>query len=298
MSELESREAALTPDDIASVLRICSPEGVLVGGQALAHWVDWLGVPVPATLASGITTDVDFLGNAQLAKRLGRGLGWKTWIPSLDDATTQIAKVTHAAPDGSVKQVDFLSGIVGLQTRAILKRAAQLEVEGIGTVTLLHPADVLESRVANLRYIPGKRTPAGLAQCRLAIDMVAAYIRSLVKSDGERVGLKVLERVVDIAGDYPGLVVFVLYGIDVLAAAPLDAFPNVPELHRVRWPQVQAALGRERAALAKVAGRVSESRRAGASPAKKKRKRAVPGKGSTESRGATSRRGSGAPRRR
>lgn len=271
MNEPEVREAPLAPDDVASVLRLCSPEGVLVGGQALALWVDWLGVPVPPALTAGITTDVDFIGNAQLAKRLGRGLGWKTWIPSLDDVTIQIAKVTKTGPDGWVKQVDFLSGIVGLPTRAILKRVAQLEVDGVGTVTLLHPADVLESRVANLRFIPGKRTPAGLAQCRLAIEMVAAYIRREIRTHGVRAGLKLLERVVDIAEDYPGLVVYVLYGIDVLGAVPLDAFDDARELHDKRWPQVQAELGRQRAALAKLAGRVSEGPQAEDSTAKRPR---------------------------
>ncbi|HEX2494870.1 MAG TPA: hypothetical protein VHK24_13950, partial [Steroidobacter sp.] len=49
-----------------------------------------------------------------------------------------------------IKQVDFLSGIVGLDTEAIRNRASQLTLADGTTVQLLHPLDVLESRLRNL----------------------------------------------------------------------------------------------------------------------------------------------------
>ena len=64
MTEAQEREAPLRADDVASILRLCSPDGLLVGGQALAFWVDRLAVPRPAVLATSITTDADFIGNA------------------------------------------------------------------------------------------------------------------------------------------------------------------------------------------------------------------------------------------
>jgi hypothetical protein len=258
MTEDLSREAALSADDFASILRLCAPEGLLVGGQALAFWVDRLEVPRPAVLARSITTDADFIGGAPLAKRLGRGLGWKIWVPSLDDATPQLAKVTHLEPDGTIKQVDFLSGVVGLTTKDVRRRAQSLEVGGIGQVVVMHPLDVLDSRIQNLHLLPAKRTEAGFAQARLAISMVAAFIRAEAKLQGERAALKQLERVVAIADDHAAILVFVLYGIDVLQAVPLDAFPATTELHRTRWRQVQARARAQREALAKLANRVSE----------------------------------------
>mgnify|MGYP000890741213 CR=1 FL=1 len=221
MTENDSVEVALTQDELASILRICSPDALLVGGQALAFWVDRLAVPRPPELAASITTDADFIGNADIARRLGRGLGWKTWIPSLEDATPQIAKVTHVEVDGSIKQVDFLSGIVGLTTKDVRRRAQQLDVSGVGTIAVLHPVDVLDSRIQNLHLLPSKRNPAGFAQARLAIAMVKAFIRAESVQD-DRPGLKLLERVVSIAQDHAALLVHVLYGIDVLAAVPHD----------------------------------------------------------------------------
>ena len=70
MTENDSVEVALTQDELASILRICSPDALLVGGQALAFWVDRLAVPRPPELAASITTDADFIGNADIARRL------------------------------------------------------------------------------------------------------------------------------------------------------------------------------------------------------------------------------------
>src|SRR5213595_1116725 len=115
-------EEPLTPQEVQAILSICSPRGVLVGGQALAFWADHLQVKRPANLVSGVTADADFIGDAALAKNLGKRLGWNTWIPSLDDATPQTGKVTHRLKNGSVKQVDFLSGVVGLTTKDLVRR--------------------------------------------------------------------------------------------------------------------------------------------------------------------------------
>jgi len=48
-------EAPLTPADVQKILSICSPRGLLVGGQALAFWADHLLVERPA--GSGVGCD-------------------------------------------------------------------------------------------------------------------------------------------------------------------------------------------------------------------------------------------------
>ena len=97
---------------------------------------------------------------------------------------------------------------------------------------------------------------------------------------------------VAIADDHAAILVFVLYGIDVLKAVPLEAFPATAELHRTRWPQVLARVRSQREALAKLANRVSERtrRKAGGPPAKAVRRAAAKKK--------TARRGNPAPTRR
>jgi hypothetical protein len=252
-------EAPLTPEDVQKILSICSPRGLLVGGQALAFWADHLRVERPANLVSGVTADADFIGDSLLAKDLGKRLGWQTWIPALDDSTPQTGKVTHRTKTGGVKQVAFLSGVVGLTSKDLARRAVEMEVPDIGLLRVIHPIDVLDSRIQNLHLLPEKRTDAGIAQARLAVDVAREFIRQEVSSRGERVGLKLLERIADIAADIAAVRVFLLYDIDPLQAVPLEDFRTTSALHKVRWPQIVAEVSQKRESLRKLSSR-SKSR--------------------------------------
>jgi hypothetical protein len=257
-SERET-EASLTPDDVRNILSICSPRGLLVGGQALAFWADHLQVERPVNLASGVTADADFIGDSVLAKDLAKRLGWQVWIPALDDSTPQTGKVTHRTKSGEVKQVDFLSGVVGLTTKDLARRAIEMEMPGIGRLRVIHPIDVLDSRIQNLHLLPEKRTEAGIAQAQLAVDVARAFIRQEVVSRGERAAIKLLERVTDIAGDIAAVRVFLLFDIDPLKAVPLENFRTTSALHKVRWPQIIAEIGKKRQSLRKLSSRSTRS---------------------------------------
>src|ERR1700676_2475343 len=107
MRSERATEAHLTPEDVQKILSICSPRGLLVGGQALAFWADHLQGERPVNLVSGVKTAADFIGDSVLAKDLARRLGWQIWIPALDDSTPQTGKVTRRTKSGKVKQVRF-----------------------------------------------------------------------------------------------------------------------------------------------------------------------------------------------
>jgi hypothetical protein len=252
-------EVPLTPEDVQKILSICSPRGLLVGGQALAFWADHLRVERPASLVSGVTADADFIGDSLLAKDLGKRLGWQTWIPALDDSTPQTGKVTHRTKTGGVKQVDFLSGVVGLTSKDLARRAVEMEVPDIGLLRVIHPIDVLDSRIQNLHLLPEKRTAAGIAQARLAVDVAREFIRQEVATRGERVGLKFLERIADIAADIAAVRVFLLYDIDPLQAVPLEDFRTTSALHKVRWPQIVSEVSQKRESLRKLSLRSTRS---------------------------------------
>src|SRR5947207_4897015 len=142
----EAREAVLSPADVKTILGLCSAEGVLVGGQALAFWVDHLGVRRPQELEIAVTADADFIGDSALAKKLGEALGWKWWIPNLDDATPQTGNVTHTLADGSIKQIDLLSELSGLPTFDDKRRAMTMDVAEIRSPNGTHPMHVLPRR--------------------------------------------------------------------------------------------------------------------------------------------------------
>jgi hypothetical protein len=262
MKSERDTEAPLTREDVQKILSVCSPRGLLVGGQALAFWADHLHVERPANLVSGVTEDADFIGDSVLAKELGKRLGWQTWIPALDDSTPQTGKVTHRTKSGEVKQVDFLSGVVGLTTKDLTRRAIEMEVPDIGRLRVIHPIDVLDSRIQNLHLLPEKRTDAGIAQARLAVDVARAFIVQEVATRDERAGLKLLERAADIAGDIAAVRVFLLYGIDPLEAVPLEDFRTTSALHKVRWPQIVAEVKEKRESLRKLSSRSRSTRSA------------------------------------
>jgi hypothetical protein len=249
MKSKRDAEAPLTPEDVRKILSICSPRGLLVGGQALAFWADHLQVRRPANLVSGVTADADFIGDSVLARDLGKRLGWETWIPALDDSTPQTGKVSHRLKNGGVKQVDFLSGVAGLTTKDLAHRAVEMDVPDVGHLRVIHPIDVLDSRIQNLHLLPEKRTDAGIAQARLAVDVVRAFIRQEIASRSERSGLKQLERVADIATDLAAVRVFLLFGIDPLEAIPIEDFRTSTALHKVRWPQIVTEVGKKRTTL-------------------------------------------------
>lgn len=239
-------EAPLDAEEVRKILSICSPAGLLVGGQALAFWADHLRVERPETLVSGVTADADFIGDAALATTLGKRLGWQTWIPSLDDSTPQTGKVTRRTRSGAVKQVDFLSGVAGLTTKDLARRAIEMDIPDIGRLRVIHPVDVLDSRIQNLHLLPEKRNDAGIAQARLALGVARAFIAREIATRGERPGLKLLERVAEMATDIAAVRVFLLYGIDPLEAVPLEQFRTTTALHKVRWPQILAEVTRKR----------------------------------------------------
>ena len=259
MKSERDMEAPLTPEEVQKILSICSPRGLLVGGQALAFWADHLQVERPKDLVSGVTADADFIGDSALAKDLARRLGWEIWIPALDDSTPKTGKVTHRTKSGEVKQVDFLSGVVGLNTKDLARRAIELEIPGIGHLRVIHPIDLLDSRIQNLHLLPGKRTDAGIAQARLAVDVVRSFVRQEVAARDERAGLKLLERVADIAGDIAAVRVFLLFGIDPLKGVPLEDFRTTSALHKVRWPQIVAEVAEKRESLRRLSSRSTRS---------------------------------------
>jgi hypothetical protein len=252
MTSERDTEEPLSPAEVREILRVCSPGGLLVGGQALAFWADFLAVALPSILSSGVSSDADFIGDVALARKLARALRWTEWVPSLDDATPHTAKVTKRAPGGGVKQVDFLSGVAGLDTQDLERRALNVEIPEIGRARIIHPIDVLASRIQNLHLLAHKRTKAGVAQALLAVDVVRAFIRHTILVHGERAALKLLERVVTIAGDTAALRVHLKFDSEPLNAVPLDDFRTTPALHGVRWPDALAEIAAKRQKLRSV----------------------------------------------
>jgi hypothetical protein len=241
------QEAELTSDEVERILKVCGPHALLVGGQALATWAVYYGIQPAGELSRVVTMDADFIGSNETAQKLQRSLGqpWKLRKGTFD----QVAKVCATLPEQGIKQVDFLSGIVGLDTDAIRRRASQLTLEDGTTVQLLHPLDVLESRLRNLDALPSKRNAIGVAQARLAVSVVRAFIEHYMNEAGDpRTVRQAVKRVEKLALDTRLLRVAFTYDIDVLAAIPVDRIAY-SRFREEQWPRMLARLNTKRAAF-------------------------------------------------
>lgn len=271
------QEAELTSEEVERILKVCGPHALLVGGQALATWAVYYGVQPAGELSRVVTTDADFIGSSETAQKLQRSLGqpWKLRKATLDDFGPQVAKVYATLPEQGIKQVDFLFGIVGLDTDAIRRRASQLTLEDGTTVQLLHPLDVLESRLRNLDALPSKRNAIGVAQARLAVSVVRAFIEHYMNEAGDpRTVRQAVKRVEKLALDIRLLRVAFTYDIDVLAAIPVDRLAY-SRFREEQWPRILARHNTKRAAFERRKSRDEaneKTRRAAKRPGSSKRK--------------------------
>jgi len=242
------QEAQLTPDEVERILRVCGTNALLVGGQALAVWAVHYSIQPVGELSRVVTTDADFIGTSDVAQTLQRSLGrpWKLRKGTLDDVGGQVARVYSKVAEDGIKQVDFLSGIVGLDTEGVRKRATKIILPDGVAVNVLHPLDVLESRLRNLDSIPAKRNAIGVAQARLAVSVARAFIEDYMDEGGDpRKVRQAIKRVERLALDTRLSQVALTYDIDVLAAIPVERIAY-PRFHQQQWPKILARYERKR----------------------------------------------------
>jgi hypothetical protein len=240
----ELHEVAFSPAEVEHILAVCGAKALLVGGQSLAFWALHYDVRPVGVLSESITMDVDFIGTAEVAALLTARLGesWQLRQATLDDAGVQLAKVYQVLPGNGLKQIDFLRGIVGVDAQSAHNRAVEIDTLGGATVRVLHPLDVLESRLRNLELLPGTRNAVGIAQAKLAVEVVRAFIEHrLAEGESPGVVFQAIKRVKKLALSARLANTAFEYDIDVLSAIPVERIAK-PKFHERFWPDVLARL--------------------------------------------------------
>jgi hypothetical protein len=232
-------EVALTRAETEEILTLCDSEALLVGGQSLAFWALHYRLQPTGVLGEYVTTDADFIGGAAVAKRLNTRLRWTLWLPTPGDTTPQSAKLTQRVGANGVKQIDFLHSIQGLDTAAVQKRGVTVRLAADKFVRILHPLDVLESRLRNMQTLPSKQSPVSAAQAQLAIQVVRAFIEELLKASETRRVLQAVERVAALALDKQLVDIMDRYKIEPLDAIPAERI-SIGNFQMKRWPQIKA----------------------------------------------------------
>ncbi|MBS2025698.1 MAG: hypothetical protein JST92_25140 [Deltaproteobacteria bacterium] len=254
----------MTPSDLVShidarlLMRRLGNEvtehAILVGGQAVAVWAEYFRAETGIDAAVLGSRDTDFCATIATVRIAAKRLVGKLSEPTIDDANTPtVGVVDYVDERGNERWIDFIDQPHGLTSAAIHKRKQTLELldeqdKPTGqSFHILHPLDLLKSRVWNTGGLPGYQTPHAFRQLKAAIACARAFARTVMNApdlsekDAHRAVLRMNEEVFDLAATPYGLDVFFKFGIDVSEATLED--PRLPEKFReVRLPQRRAEL--------------------------------------------------------
>jgi len=185
-------EAYMPRDMVLRVLEAAGSELILVGGQALAYWMDHYDIQDGFGTTPAVSRDVDFLtrdptGHAPL-RLFARAIGGRPEIPPVEAITALVGSAIAPAEPGRIYNVDLLHRLVGVDREKVFHNSAVVSLPGSGTLLrVMHPLDVLRSRNANLHELIEKQDDAGQKQLRLSIEVARRYLEDHISALSEHI---------------------------------------------------------------------------------------------------------------
>lgn len=253
------RPAPLTFADVKPILirleRIAESV-VVVGGQAVNFWAEFYTPRVPAIEREAPFTskDIDFCGDVRAVRICAERLGGTSRIATMDDVTPNTGVVTFVDDAGAKRMIDFLEAPLGLRAEEVHRMAIPAEIlDATGKPAgppfrIMHPVQVMESRVHNCMTLPGYDSPAALKQLRLSVICAREFIRDMIDSDRVRVALTLNERVFAFClKDRDGREVHAKHGVDPFEAVVADDDRLPAPFREKRYPQMKGELALRRA---------------------------------------------------
>jgi hypothetical protein len=200
-------EVPISKEVVLQLLSHIPGDLILVGGQALAFWVEHYSID--ATPPTGedeayVSRDADFLGKRDHVKILAGIISGKALYPP-QKAITILCGQVFVIDDATktFMNIDVIHRIGNLDSEAVRTRAVEASVEG-NIFFVMHPLDVLISRVENYRGIQAKQNRNGLRQIELSIEVARRYILEAIKRD-EGIAIKAIEKIAETARSPAGI---------------------------------------------------------------------------------------------
>lgn len=246
---LPEGEVPLDAATLDAFLKGMGTEMVLVGGQALAFWMDRYEIRHHGTTVSN---DGDVLGELELAQRIARNLRAALVKPDPRALTSLVAQVRiPTGTDGQVRNIDVLHllyTVSGLRksvdfTEAVRRESVEMEWKRGHRIRVMHPLHVLDSRVQNAAGLLGEKGPHVLTQARWAIQVARAAILRVLGHTGEeeRLGAMV-QQVYALARSRAGKQLMREHGIETLQAVPIDEIRAKAPQHERQLLAVEQAI--------------------------------------------------------
>lgn len=174
------REAYMPRELVLRVLAQADEDVVLIGGQALAFWMDHYDVRQPGDLPA-ISRDVDFFtlnaANSGPLDRFARAIHGRVHKERAESLTALIGSAIAPAADDRIYNVDLLHTVFGFTRDQVEANAVPVAIPGTGkSLRVMHPLHVLQSRNANLHGLAEKQDELGRLQFRLAIEVARRFL--------------------------------------------------------------------------------------------------------------------------
>ena len=250
----------LPPAEVERLLRAMPPATILVGGQALGFWMLRFGLLRADGDDPAVTRDADLIGALKDAEQLAGALHGQLIVPHERARTGLVAQVRLPVP-GSDRQysIDILHqlyAVGGLRksmefTRRARKRASEVKVSDIAQIRILHPLDVLASRVNNAAGLLAEKGEHVLTQARWAIAVARHALLQMAKQPtrDERPG-NAAQEICRLARGAAGRKLFFAHGIEVFDAVPVEELIRIDPGFRMQADAMRRSIAAQRNAPA------------------------------------------------
>ncbi len=248
-------DAPLDPKRAREVLSHLGDAMVLVGGQALAFWMDRYGLLPPGEL---VTQDGDAIGQLASAMELARALHARVLEPRKTARTALVAQLRIPAGNGQHANMDILHQLYtvdGLKksaefTRRVVRDSVKVQWHGEVHVRVMDPFDLLESRVHNAAGLLAHKGVHVLTQATWAVGVARQALLRIAQGEVSAVTGRLgqtLQGIYTLAHSRAGRSVLRDHGIEVLDAVDQAGLRKLAPAHLAQLDKLAAALLKRRA---------------------------------------------------
>src|SRR6478609_8878901 len=128
------REAFMPPDMVRRVLEAAQEDLILVGGQALAFWMDHYGIVNPESSTHAVSRDVDFYtsdpANSKPLIALARAIGGHAEPQEMGAITALVGSAIAPAGEELIYNVDLLHSVIGIERKQLESNSVTVPLPG------------------------------------------------------------------------------------------------------------------------------------------------------------------------